>query len=245
VIDRLLFLVDYDNVLPYFGGRPLLQLVQHIEAKVPEAFIRGFTRLEFRFYGGWTEVRALTRIAQRLSSDIQGNFPSPITRLEQGKSTSRITNAALAKSPLALPAEELKGTFARDRSARKLFCISRPWVGCSKPSSCPLNSVETFLRDSACSHHGCQLSPADVFRRDEQKQVDTLIVADLSYLALAAGATHVVLVSSDADMWPGILTCLSAGVSVLHVHTRPGGSTPPFLSNNARRMQHLYFETSV
>ena len=55
--------------------------------------------------------------------------------------------------------------------------------------------------------------------RREQKLVDTMIVADLIHLA-SRGETPIGLVSSDDDMWPGILSALNIGASVIHVHTR-------------------------
>jgi uncharacterized LabA/DUF88 family protein len=52
----------------------------------------------------------------------------------------------------------------------------------------------------------------------EQKLVDTMMVADMIHLA-SIGEPAIVIVSSDDDMWPGMISTLVAGVRVIHVQT--------------------------
>lgn len=59
--------------------------------------------------------------------------------------------------------------------------------------------------------------------------VDTLLVADIAYQAFVHKATDVVIVSSDTDMWPGVLLAMTAGCNVVHLHTRSGWKTQKHL----------------
>lgn len=65
--------------------------------------------------------------------------------------------------------------------------------------------------------------------RDEQKMVDTLLVADMASHAMMNKASDVVVVSSDIDMWPGVLLALRIGCGVTHIHTKSGWRTQPHL----------------
>lgn len=239
-------LIDYDNVTDFARGMSLAALVKHIETKISSAHICSYDRLNVRLYGGWNWERGITRSAQTLAAEIQRSFPAPIARVDEiGRTVHRITTVELATSPLTLPNVILKGTLMSDRTVRKIRCTSRPWVKCSNDGDCGLRAVERFLAEDACPTHSCHVTPLDVLRRTEQKQVDTLIVADLCELALRRSAVHVVLVSSDADMWPGVLMCLSAGCTVVHVNRQPGYITPPHLKSGLGRLAPQYFETSV
>ena len=61
--------------------------------------------------------------------------------------------------------------------------------------------------------------------------VDTLLVADLAHEALVQRVTDVVVVSSDVDMWPGVLLAAHSGCNVVHVHTKHGWRTQRHLIN--------------
>ena len=58
-----------------------------------------------------------------------------------------------------------------------------------------------------------------VLTRTEQKLVDTMLVADLIHLA-SSGETSVAVVSSDDDMWPGMLMAMSHGAQIVHICTK-------------------------
>ena len=53
-----------------------------------------------------------------------------------------------------------------------------------------------------------------------QKLVDTMLTADLIQVSRPA-ATHIAVVTSDDDLWPGIYTALSQGATVHHVRPSP------------------------
>jgi len=64
-------------------------------------------------------------------------------------------------------------------------------------------------------------------KRSEQKLVDTMLTADMIYLA-QAGVKDVCLVSSDDDLWVGIRTAILLGANVTQIHTMPGRDLAAF-----------------
>ena len=244
--DRLFVLVDYDNLGDFRTAKTLDAVIRHIESRIPNDFMQGISRVEVRLYGGWTTGRSLTRQAQTIGAEIQANFPATTRRLDQsGKLITRILTVAFARSGLFLPSEDLADTFMPRRSVRNVQIDQSGWRACASPQRCQLAAVENFLRDGQCDFGSCGVTTRDLLRRNEQKQVDTLLVADMAELALRQGTKRVAIVSSDADMWPGVLLCLSAGASVCQIHTSPGGVTKPALMSNLSRLGTAYNQTSV
>jgi len=244
--DRLFVLVDYDNLGDFRSSKTLDSVIRHIESRIPAPFMEGISRIEVRLYGGWVTGRSLTRQAQALGAEIQANFPATTQRLSQaGKLIARILTVSFARSGLFLPSEDLADTFMLGRSVRNIQIDQGGWRACASPQRCQLAAVETFLRDGQCDFGSCGVTTRDLLRRNEQKQVDTLLVADMAELAFRQGARRIVLVSSDADMWPGVLLCLTAGAAVCHVHTSPGGTTKATLMSNLSRIGAAYNQTSV
>ena len=244
--DRLFVLVDYDNLGDFRAGKTLDAIVRHLESRIPDDFVQGLARIDVRLYGGWTTGRSLTRQAQTISAEIQASFPATSQRLDgSGNLTTRILTVAFARSGLFLPSEDLADTFMPRRSVRNIQLDQSGWRPCARPTGCQLAPMETFRRDGQCSVGGCGVTVQDLLRRNEQKQVDTLLVADMAELVLRQGAKRIAIVSSDADMWPGVLLCLTAGASIHHIHTSPGGTTKPALMSNLTRLGAAYRQTSV
>lgn len=227
-------------------ARTLDAIIRHIESRIPNQFIDGILRIEVRLYGGWTIGRALTRQAQDLAAEIQASFPASIQRRDaSGNLVARILTVAFARSGLFLPGADLADTFMPGRSVRNVRVDPSGWRTCASPQRCQLAPIESFLRDGQCDYGSCAVTTRDLLRRSEQKQVDTLLVADMAELALRQGTKRVAVVSSDTDMWPGILLCLTAGASVCQIHTSPGGMTKPALMSNLSRLSTTYNQTSV
>ena len=247
--DRLHILVDFDNLARFSKGKTVEAVLRHIESKVPDSFLVGRTRIEMRLYGGWVNGQALTRQAQQLSANLQTSFPSTALRSNStGTLETRFFNATFARSGLSLPSELLRDTFVRNRSVRNIYVDQGGWTHCAAPAHCSLSGIEKFINTRECHNASCSLSLQDLVKQDEQKQVDTLLVADMAELVLKQANDRVVVVSSDADMWPGILLCLGAGASVCHVHTTPGATTKASLLVNltaSPRIRSLYNQISV
>lgn len=244
--DRLFVLVDYDNLGDFRATKTFDAVIRHIESRLPDDFVEGVSRVDVRLYGGWVAGRSLTRQAQVLGAEIQANYPASTQRVDSsGKATTRILSVSFARSGLFLPSEDLSDMFMPGRSVRNIYVDQGGWRACASPRQCQLAVVETFIRDGQCNLGSCGVTLRDLLKRNEQKQVDTLLVADMAELALRQGAKRVAVVSSDADMWPGVLLCLTAGTAVCQVHTSPGLSTKPALLSNLSRIGGSYRQTSV
>ncbi len=205
-------LVDYYNVPRAASHQGLAYLAERILAKVsPVASPVG--TLDLRLYGGWDSRNRMTPEGQSLSVEMRSAFPK-ILRI--AKTQVRLT-MQLAQSLEALPGKTLPNTL-REEPLGKVKCQTPSRTTC-RCTQCPIDPMAAFLNSGACPVPGCIAEPHMLLSRREQKLVDTMIVADLIHLA-GRGETPIGLVSSDDDMWPGILCALNIGATVIHLHTR-------------------------
>jgi hypothetical protein len=227
VVRRLYALVDHDNLRRFARGKTLRVLITHLISKIPDPVLIGHTHLEFRLYGGWRSSKTITHIAQGLAVEIQQEYPLKLLRtLPDGTKLGIRLDVSLAYSPLFSPAMALSETFARGRSSRRIYPEPRPWITCANSSACVLTTFESFLAKEVCPNTACTVVPPDVLRQDEQKQVDTLMVADMAHLAMTEHVPHIVLVTSDTDIWPGVMLSTMHGANVHQIHTMPGTASP-------------------
>jgi uncharacterized LabA/DUF88 family protein len=92
---------------------------------------------------------------------------------------------------------------------------------------------------------GCSGRLSDFFVRDEQKMVDTLLVADIAAYVMHRKVKDLVVVSSDADMWPGVLFAMNSGCNVVQVHPRSGWRTQRHLLETIKMTRSAkYFQAS-
>jgi hypothetical protein len=79
--------------------------------------------------------------------------------------------------------------------------------------------VADFINNKKCSESGCTVTPKVLFRTvGEQKLVDTMLVADAIHLS-HQGERMLAIVTSDDDVWPGIISARVIGTHVIHVRT--------------------------
>jgi hypothetical protein len=205
-------LVDYYNVPPAASHQGLAYLAERILSKV-SPMMGSSGALDFRLYGGWDSKNRMTRDGQDLAVEMKSIFPKI---LKLGKAEVRLT-MQLAQSLEALPSKALPNTL-REEPLGRIKCQTPSKTTC-RSDTCPIDPMAAFLNSGACTQPGCIAEPHMLLSRREQKLIDTMIVADLIHLA-GSGETPIGLVSSDDDMWPGILSALNIGASVIHVHTR-------------------------
>lgn len=212
-------LVDFDNVPVQVRNQGLLYLVDRIVTclgpTLRQIAVKG---LEFRMYGGWDENNNLTKRAQQLSADLQSSFPRIATVTDAEPFTRLHLSGMLAQSLEVLPSKILHNTLRSIPVEKQFACIKPTSIGCAN-RPCPIDSLADFLKSGTCPISGCRFTPMAVLKLQEQKLVDTMIVADLIHLS-KAGQQSIVLVSSDDDMWPGILSVLAAGTHIIHVQTK-------------------------
>lgn len=220
----MFLLLDYDNIDQSerrFG-------VEHV---VRKAFAlcddpsRPLTRATARIYGGWFEGGAMTRLGQRLAAEIR--LCSPVRYVRADDAAPILIAVELATSILADPGTVISNTFRRKGYPRNIQCEKRPWLSCADSAACPLRVVEEFVSSSVCVEQSCLVQPQDVLHKQEQKVVDTMIVADLIH-ASQRGDRWLAVTTRDDDIWPG-LSMASLLVDVMtHLSTSASPRVPAY-----------------
>ncbi len=166
-----------------------------------------------RLYGGWLRRRSLSQRAQDLSRQIHRDFPFSV---RVSNEVNVIAKAELVTSLACDPQNDFPHTF-RIRSQTAPFGVKRfPVPECAAQHDCPISVVNSFVYNQICIHADCGVSPETVFYRAEQKLVDSMIVVDLVHFATDQ-EEHLVLVSGDDDMWPGIRYALLKKALITHI----------------------------
>lgn len=237
--------VDFDNVEPGLSSAGPVTLAKLFVPLLPGPVIGRNSDVLVRLYGGWRCQGTLTTGAQRLVPDIRSGSPTVVAASQTGTTKHLRLTVELADRPIGSTAQ-LEETLVRDRGLRRFRAKKGGWAECADPSSCGLQQFSLLSHSTPCSKSGCTSRLGHVFVRDEQKMVDTLMVADIAYQALRQKVSDVVVVSSDADIWPGVLLALQAGCTVTHVHPRPGWKTQRYLLNSLGvQMGKFYQQLSV
>lgn len=235
--------IDYDNVEPTLKSAGPVSLAKLLIPSVPASVLHKYNAVRARLYGGWRCQGGLTVSAQRLIPDIRSGSPTIVSNPSSTGTPLRLL-VELAEGPLGTTLI-LEETLARERGIRKFRTRRPPWAECASPAAnCGLAYAAAFTHNTLCSTLGCNTRLEKILICDEQKMVDTLIVADLAHEALVQQANDLVIVSSDVDMWPGVLLATQAGCNVIHIHTKPGWRTQRHLvktltSKSAQSYQQL------
>lgn len=238
-------LVDYDNVDRSHTRAGPVSLAKLLTTLVPSPIITRHQGVTVRLYGGWRSNGTLTNFAQKLVPEIHSQSPTVLSILDSGVVINVRLTVELAQGPIGSNTS-LEQTFVKNRGLRNFRSRSMPHPECANPPSCGLKIFSELTHSTQCSNIGCNSKLADIFVRDEQKMVDTLIVADIAHQAFAAKATDIVVVSSDTDMWPGVLLALRAGCAVTHIHTKRGLRTQTHLINTlGGQLSRNYQQLSV
>lgn len=222
----MVVLIDYDNIDFGLTRLGVHHIISKIISRIDPVEITSGNRVSARLYGGWYENNNFTRRAQNLSTDIRTNFPSVFTLSDN--TTQVIVNCELAFSMLADPTNHLFHTYRPRGIPEGLKVLHPNAVGCNDPH-CPLILTYDFITNDVCSRCG-NVRPKDLFYRGEQKLVDTMLTSDLIYSVNQP--LNLCIVSSDDDIWPGIITTLNLGKGVVQLHTR-SRQTPSFYTRNA------------
>lgn len=218
-------LIDYDNVPALHRSRGVEHVITRVlEPLGPAAFGPG-EHLRVRLYGGWFEESSLTRVGQAVAADLSGFSPRAMTVVQGSTTVTVIVAAELADSLLVSPRRVLENTYRAKGTPRNLRCPHPPFPRCASPSACPLSAVHALITSASCPFAGCLTELHEVITRAEQKLVDSMLTADIIHVAHST-ETKIVVVSSDEDIWPGVLSAVTLGTTVYHVHPKPGRTIP-------------------
>ena len=212
--------VDYDNLEKAIQARGLRYLITQVLTRV---FTHGQGLLpcyHFRLYGGWYEGRTPTSKAQHLARSISKDIPLPFPFTANNLPIKIPLTIELAYALAAMPAKHLLATYRRRSPQHSLSCHHPTTVGCHN-IACPIQSVHTLITTERCPDQSCTLTLEQLLFRPEQKLVDSMMLTDLIFYA-QQNATELSLVSSDDDLWPGIIYALHTGSVVNHIQTRRG-----------------------
>ena len=197
------------------------------------------TRLDVKLYGGWFDRANLTKVAQDLSAEIQRDFPYPLTWTRSVPSRKFTINAKLAYSLESLPKKQLTNTFRWREPSRKMTCAEPRRNGC-EVEECPLSPVVGFVNRNSCPVEECTVTPQHLFKAaGQQKLVDTMMVADVIFLARTNPVLFVV--TNDDDIWPGLISAMVLGSTIVHVGSEAGWSR----SDYRRDIPGKYFQLQL
>lgn len=241
----LVVLVDFDNAEANLKRAGPVSLAKALVAVIPGSIITKHSGLIVRLYGGWRCQGTLTTSAQKLVPDIRMMSPANVVVVDAGVRTNVRLSVELAEKPIG-SSKLFTDTLARERGLRSFRARLAPWSDCADKSACGFSQFAAISSQVACVNSTCNVRLTDVLVRDEQKMVDTMIVADIAQQALVEKATDVVVVSSDTDMWPGVMLALRVGCFITHVHTRNGWKTQRHLLDTLEgHMGRFYHQMSV
>lgn len=235
--------VDFDNVENGLKSAGPVALAKTILTLIPAPMLSRHDEAAVRLYGGWRCGGNLTNSAQRLVPDLRASSPTAFPLVIAGVTHNLRLIVELADKPLG-QSMVLSETYVKDRTLRKFRARQKPWDACAN-GQCGFQKYAGSASSDVCPSPQCSVKLLDIFVRDEQKMVDTLMVADIARAALVDRSQDIVIVSSDTDMWPGLLLAMNAGCHVTHVHTKQGWATQRHLLRTIQGpLSKFYFCTS-
>lgn len=214
--EPIVVLLDYDNVPAALRGDDLPAFVRRVLSALPRAVLPDGAHARCRLYGGWYEEDRLSGRARDLADAIRDAFPSDL-RFPSPEGTRTVP--VFVELALSMSIDERLHLFHtyRPRGAPRGLAPRRlPFAGCARPGECPLVPAHHLLAHGNCPALSCEVAPSEVFRRAEQKLVDTMLTADLIHAA-RGGRAQVAVVTNDDDLWPGIYTVVKQGAQVHHL----------------------------
>lgn len=221
----------------------LRQVMEILLAKVDLSARAPINRISSRLYGGWLKGKSLSFKARQLLEQINDYFPLALSTTDHGKV---IVVTELARSLARDPQHDFTHTF-RLRSKPEFRVKLFPLRDCVEPLNCRIKEVNSFVYNNLCPRANCNVTPEAAFYKAEQKLVDSMIVVDLVHYAIHH-QEHIVLVSGDDDMWPGIRYALLQDAMITHViPKRPRYGKNPYrkLSTQNYTPITLYQETET
>ncbi len=239
-ISPMHILVDFDNIAPLTRSGPLLKAVDTIfDAAKPT--LSTTTRVQVRLYGGWYEEQGPTRRAQQLAADVAANFPHAIN-IDTAPQPLRV-QVELAYSLLAEPKRHLLHTYREKKPPQALRSREPTEAGCMD-SSCALSGIAKLIKSGRCPATTCTIKTKDLLYKAEQKLVDSMITADLVYLATHGDKEPTIVVCSDDDIWPGVRTAIQLGAAILHIRSPDNASQADYHSDLGAGYQSTWMKNN-
>lgn len=213
-------LVDFDNIDRQIRRNGARYVVESILDSFAQNELAPQDRIMFRLYGGWYDSKTPTRTAQDLVSEIDREFPFVYGIKIYGQQKKIRISAELAYSLAAAPQKHLFATFRSRPGVNNLQCKPLSSLNC-KEEYCAMSLVHKFVTTGRCPNPDCSKTVDHFVFRDEQKLVDTMLCVDLLYYS---EEPYLAIVTSDDDIWPGIIYALARGTRLTHIKTQSDGA---------------------
>ena len=220
-------LVDYDNIQAQIREKGVFDVVDILFNSIASAVLVKERRLVFRLYGGWYEGDSLSPRAQKITSELQNQFPRVII---DNSGSGYFVNVELAYSLACDPERHLFYTYRR-KSAPRGLRVSGPNSCIKGNSDCCIRGLNKFIEKGKCPEQGCEESVQNRLWRSEQKMVDTMLSADLITFCAREEGHQVCVVTSDDDLWPPLRTSLMFSENVYHLQAMLGVNIPDHYSS--------------
>lgn len=217
-------LVDYDNIDAIHRSQGPVSLARMLLALLPPNLLHPYDSVSIRLYGGWRSATGLTPYAQELAASIARDAPTTFNVTHIGNQKKLRVLVSLANGP-AGTRKVFPETLARNRPLRHFRARTAPWHECTSGNACGMTLLHNAHNATPCRTANCHVRIGDILVRDEQKMVDTLMVADIAHETFVSRAEDIIVVSSDVDVWPGIFLALHNGRRVTQMHTQTGWAT--------------------
>lgn len=240
----MIVFADYDNIDRLTRDRGIDHIFQRIVTAVSTLPISPQPRIDVRFYGGWFIGQNLSKAGQAISADIAGVAPKRFVARWTGqpKAMDVLANGQIVRGLAACEQLPIHHTFRRRPFSGRLHFVRPNTQHCQSAMACPLSIVEQFVSNQRCPTRGCTVEQHHVIEKNEQKLVDTMIVADLIYWASRSNHPPLAVLSSDDDMWPGIRTAIAFGHPIIQIHT---GKSPQHAGYVNRLNAQAYLQTQL
>ncbi|WP_428622177.1 hypothetical protein [Sedimenticola sp.] len=229
--------IDYDNLSPLQKSAGILDVVTKALIQIPLKGIDHRASCDVRVYGGWYEGTDITRLAEKVTVEIQDDFPKVI-RLPASKDAGQVsvvTNAELAVALLQEPGHHLFNTYRKKGKPANVRVVKPSSIGCRK-DDCILPKVKKILETGSCPVNGCTTSEGGLVYRHEQKIVDTMLTCDLIHAANEVSG-RIILISGDDDFLPPLRTVMLKGIEAIRFHPKPSQQRASFPGGGAKLLE--------
>lgn len=199
-------IVDFDNIPQTKLNLGLESFCESFIDSI-ESNLKQFHRIFFRLYGGWFLEVNLSHNAQCM---IQNNSQVLGVPILYGINQKKVVyTIEMAYSLLSTPLKQLHFTYREKGYPRGLSMID-PSITCSTNPPCvTCNMLRFYSYFNNNDKTFCKQSRKKLFFRKEQKMVDSMMVADMLYLAYETLQDVIYVASSDDDLLPGIISALA------------------------------------
>lgn len=231
-------LIDFDNLSRQMRQATAVNTARTLLGVIPTSVTKGYTQAQTRLYGGWRSGGIRTQRAQSIAADIASN--APFVYAHPPTSTTVRVTVELADGLFGAQSS-FADTLVKERGLRNFRASSTNHSSCMNGGACGMHFYKGLTESTSCGVNGCPVQLGDVLVRDEQKMVDSTMIADMAKHALHSRAQDIVVVSSDVDVWPGILLSILHGCRVIQIHTTRGWRTQRALVNTIPSHLHNYY----